>query len=97
MDSLEQVVVTTVVVADQCSTVQYKLDLHSGVHDAKHTPFAAPLNGLSGCPHHVRGGFAAWIPLEPVAAVGVTDQCSAERYSTVQYRTVQAGAAQWGA
>jgi hypothetical protein len=30
-----------------------KLEPRSGVHDAKYKPFAAPVNGLSGCPHHV--------------------------------------------
>lgn len=30
-----------------------KLELRSGVHDAQYKPFAAPVNGLSACPHHV--------------------------------------------
>lgn len=30
-----------------------KVELRSAVHDAKYAPFAAPVNGLSACPHHV--------------------------------------------
>lgn len=40
-------------VAAQAGGSSSKLELRSGVHDAKYKAFAAPVNGLSGCPHHV--------------------------------------------
>jgi len=49
---------STKLAAAAAGGVASRVELHSAVHDAKYMPFAAGVNGLSACPHHV----SPWLP-----------------------------------